>query len=175
MNLLNGKRIISLLIRLLVFAGLVFVSAQIWLFSFESSILSAERSEQWMALINRWARRLHLGVELNHNNVRKLAHFTEFAVLGLLAQLFFMVMGKFNVHTALHGLFFGLAFAVADETIQLYTDGRGASVWDVLIDFGGVLAGSVVIWGVALVIWFFVHSYRRRRRSRLQPAGSGDT
>ena len=38
----------------------------------------------------------------------------------------------------------GIAVALADETIQLYTPGRSSSVWDVWLDFSGVMAGILV-------------------------------
>lgn len=68
--------------------------------------------------------------------VRKLAHFTEFAVLGM--ELFGL-FGRFPLAAA-HGLF----AAVTDESLQLITD-RSAEVADILLDFSGVLFGALVI------------------------------
>ena len=39
----------------------------------------------------------------------------------------------------------GLAAAVTDETIQIFSD-RGSSVADVLLDFSGVLAATAAVW-----------------------------
>lgn len=151
-------------LRVLVLGALGFMAVQIWLFSSETASLSAERSQQWLAFLNLWARRLHLDVQLTGNSVRKLAHFAEFAALGFLAQLSFGVVNKLNGHTALHGLFLGLVVAVADETLQLFVDGRGSSVRDVVIDFFGMLAGSAVLWFLA-GLWALLFGLRRRRRA----------
>nr|HML48891.1 VanZ family protein [Clostridia bacterium] len=151
-------------LRVLVLGALGFMAVQIWLFSSETASLSAERSQQWLAFLNLWARRFHLNVQLTGDSVRKLAHFAEFTALGFLAQLSFGVVNRLNGHTALHGLFLGLLVAVADETLQLFVDGRGSSVRDVVIDFCGVLAGSSVLWLLA-GLWALLFGLRRRRRA----------
>ena len=63
-------------------------------------------------------------------NIRKLAHFLEFAILGVILC---------NVYAATgYILFLGLAVAVSDEYIQLHSPGRSALVTDVILDFSGV-------------------------------------
>ena len=74
--------------------------------------------------------------------VRKLAHFTEFAILGALASL--TQLQATSVHLTLL-LFFGLLCAMADETIQLSISGRNGQVQDVWIDFAGVAAAVILI------------------------------
>ena len=76
-----------------------------------------------------------------------------------------MVVNRLTLHTALHGVFLGLLVAVADETLQLFVDGRGSSVRDVVIDFCGVLGGSVILW-ILVGLWGLIFGLRRRRRSR---------
>lgn len=76
--------------------------------------------------------------DLEHQ-IRKLAHFIEFAILGwLLCKTY----GEFGVarHTG-NGyiLFIGLLVAVIDEYIQLFSYGRTSQITDVLLDFSGVL------------------------------------
>ena len=64
--------------------------------------------------------------------LRKLAHFSEFAVLGLLlAQC---LRAGFS-QPALAALL----CAAADETVQLYVPGRSGQVRDIWIDFAGAL------------------------------------
>jgi len=73
--------------------------------------------------------------------IRKLAHLTEFACLGaLLAWLSGMLQKKRGI-----ALLLGVAAACADETIQRFVPGRGPSVWDVLIDSGGVILGILLL------------------------------
>lgn len=73
--------------------------------------------------------------------VRKLAHFTEFAVLGAcLGWLFSMLQrGLFQP------LLWGVTAACIDETIQMFVPDRGPAIRDVLIDSSGVLAGILLL------------------------------
>lgn len=76
--------------------------------------------------------------------VRKLAHFTEFCVLGTLLRARWQGARQ---ETSLP-LLLGLLTAVTDESIQAFT-GRTSSVFDVWIDFAGVTAGVVLMAGIA--------------------------
>lgn len=67
--------------------------------------------------------------------VRKLAHFTEFFVLGGLLFLDWRLWDRGNV---LLPLGVGLAAAAADETLQTFIPGRSGQVDDALLDFAGV-------------------------------------
>lgn len=73
--------------------------------------------------------------------LRKIAHFTEFGLLGMcLAWL----MGMLQKKTA-WAFVLGTAAACVDETIQRFVPGRGPSLKDVAIDAGGVLTGVLLI------------------------------
>ena len=79
--------------------------------------------------------------ELLHTVVRKLAHFTEFAGLACFSTLLLLQLcNTWRSHAMGYVLFGTLFSAVTDEFIQSFT-GRGPSVRDVLIDFGGALFG----------------------------------
>ncbi len=79
--------------------------------------------------------------------IRKLAHFTEFMILGIeLTILIYRLLKK----TLVLPPFCGLLAALCDETIQIFSDGRGSLVSDVWIDFGGVLVGFIL---VVLISW----------------------
>ena len=77
--------------------------------------------------------------------LRKMAHFTEFCVLGGLLR----AQWKGRKNEIFMPLFLGLLTAVIDETIQAFT-GRTSSVFDVWIDFSGVIIGTALITG-----WFY--------------------
>ncbi len=79
--------------------------------------------------------------EHGHLLVRKIAHFSEFAVLGLILRwLFAMVIGK-RAFRFLLPLGCGMMAAVMDECIQIFSPGRVCSFWDMCIDWSGVLTG----------------------------------
>lgn len=74
--------------------------------------------------------------------LRKLAHFSEFALLGfLLSWLAGMLERKW-----FYSLAGGFLAACVDETIQRFVPGRGPSLRDVGIDTCGVAAGMLVLW-----------------------------
>lgn len=81
--------------------------------------------------------------------VRKMAHLTEFCILGLAVSGLVLVV-DYNRKWWLcgYGLLFGLLVAVCDEFIQSFV-GRGSAVSDVLIDFSGAIMGFFVL--IALV------------------------
>jgi len=74
--------------------------------------------------------------------LRKAAHFTEFAALGMcLAWLHGMLQkGK------LRPFLWGVLAACVDETIQRFVPDRGPSLRDVCIDASGVLTGIILLW-----------------------------
>ena len=83
-----------------------------------------------------------LMTETGHTLLRKAAHFSEFALLGLLYGGRHVRMHG-NVPLSLMG--FDLAVACIDETIQIFTPGRASSLTDVWIDTTGFALGIVVI------------------------------
>ena len=75
--------------------------------------------------------------------VRKLAHFTEFALLGFELLLWFAGARDKRRDALLLAAAHGLFAALADETLQLFS-GRGSQIQDVWLDFAGVSAGAVL-------------------------------
>ena len=84
--------------------------------------------------------------------VRKMAHFTEFTMLGLCLCWLFGMLGKGRLLPFLCGA----AAACVDETIQLFVPDRGPSVRDVCIDSCGVLLGVILL--------TLGHHYLRRKQ-----------
>lgn len=74
--------------------------------------------------------------------VRMMAHFTEYAILGILMTVLCRML-RWN------GLWIPwlicTVFAATDEWHQYYTPGRAAEVKDVVIDSAGVFCGIVVL------------------------------
>ena len=76
--------------------------------------------------------------------LRKIAHATEYGILGLeMTGLFYVYRKK----TMQQVLFLGMITAFLDETIQLFVPGRSGEIRDVWIDLGGFLAGMLLIFG----------------------------
>lgn len=78
--------------------------------------------------------------------VRKTAHATEYAVLGILLGL---SMGEFGEETfyqrQYRAYLAGTVYAVTDEIHQLFVPGRAGLITDVMIDSAGVLAGILFL------------------------------
>lgn len=88
--------------------------------------------------------------------IRKLAHFTEYFILGVL--LFMTYQHRFQTKMLLVIIFLqGLITASIDETIQLFTPNRSGEIRDVLIDVSGVMMATIVL----LIITF---SYKRKAK-----------
>ena len=70
--------------------------------------------------------------------IRKLAHFSEYALLGILAFINFSKVKK------LFSAVFSCIYASSDEIHQLFVPGRAGQVRDVLIDTSGAVAGILL-------------------------------
>ena len=78
--------------------------------------------------------------------VRKLAHYTEFSVIGAMLTCCAYSFDRIKPYRFLiQILFVGLLTAVTDETIQLFVEGRAGMIADVWIDFSGVITGSLIL------------------------------
>ena len=95
-----------------------------------------------------------------HGLLRKIAHFTEFACLGVFTcrLLFWMKKPQW--------LALGVAFLVAccDETIQRFVPNRGPSFKDVMIDTSGALVGMIILFvGYAYVNYIKNKNNQKRK------------
>ena len=98
---------------------------------------------------------------LLHRVVRKGAHVAEFAALSsFLTAFLWLWQGTWRTHAMGYVLFFSLLFGVLDEFLQSFT-GRGTSVRDVMIDFGGAILG---IFGAAVLIEVYEWLKRKRKK-----------
>ena len=89
---------------------------------------------------------------------RKIMHGTEFFVLGLELTLIFAAFGNYGFKNWTFILSEGLFVALADETIQYFTN-RGPSVIDVWIDCSGLMVISLIAGCIGLII----HSARKKK------------
>ena len=111
--------------------------------------------------------------------VRKCAHATEYAILGILLSgtVVGQRSGDSGERTVIrkdqnHPRFFqflfcfviGAAYAASDEFHQLFVPGRAGQVKDVLIDSGGVMLGLLAAC-LMMIFW-------RRMKVRMNPRGN---
>lgn len=83
-------------------------------------------------------------------NVRKVAHFVEYAVIGAELALFWSgikwgVQGIWNAFSSV------LAISVLDETIQLFATDRGPQITDVLLDTAGGTTAILIVYLCVLI------------------------
>lgn len=83
--------------------------------------------------------------------LRKVAHFTEFAALGMCLGWLFGMLGKRPAWP----FALGVAAACLDETIQFFVPGRSPGVPDVCIDSCGAAFGMLLL--------YLGHSYFKKR------------
>ena len=121
------------------FAGsMVLTVLWVWFILSRSAKTAIESSEEsgWVLELMR-----RLIPEIGMHTVRKLAHFTEFAILGVLLWADGRLLKKSRWWTP---LVMGLTVAAADEYLQTFVPGRSGQVTDVLIDVSGVLAALLL-------------------------------
>lgn len=80
-------------------------------------------------------------VEVFDTPVRKLAHFTEYFILGILILLSFKSYGIQNIYLM---ILFCFLYAVSDEVHQLFVVGRYCSFFDVIVDSLGSSAAILI-------------------------------
>ena len=132
------KRVLTILICLNL--------ALIWGNSMMTGVSSEAVSGGLLAFLGRFLPVLL--TEAGHTFLRKAAHFSEFALLGLL------YCGRRRLtkgETPPHLMGFGLAVACIDETIQIFTPERASSLIDVWIDASGFALGFVVIYTAYII------------------------
>ena len=83
--------------------------------------------------------------------LRKLGHFTEYALLGALVCLLILTYSVKRWLAAVFATAFSFVYACLDELHQLLVPDRGARFTDVLIDTGGSLFGSALALGLVLL------------------------
>jgi len=91
-------------------------------------------------------------LEQIHHFVRKMAHFVEYAVLGILAwraTRFDPVFGSYSPRRQFWlALLFCIFYASTDEYHQSFVPNRQPAVQDVLLDTAGSGFGLLALWSV---------------------------
>lgn len=77
--------------------------------------------------------------------LRKVAHFTEFACLGVCLRWLWGMLEAKRLRPFLYALAAAVAVACIDETIQIFVPLRGPGIKDVLIDTAGAITGISIL------------------------------
>ena len=141
--------------------------AFIWSNSLKTGVESGEDSGRVFTIISKTTESLGLGTPISEHFIRKAAHFTEFAILGALfcADLVCFRAIRFtqNMYVSAPLLLCSVPasalFAALDEFLQNFSDGRGPSIKDVLIDTSGALCATIIFIGIFALIRF-IHKKR---------------
>lgn len=84
-------------------------------------------------------------VENTQYIIRKLAHFSIYALLGLLLMCLAETFDFTNARRMILSLLIGILYASLDEFHQSFVPGRTASFTDILIDVFGIVVGILII------------------------------
>lgn len=126
----------------------------IWHNSVESAAESSSRSGRVTEAINEVLASVGGGAVTEHF-IRKLAHFSEYGLEGVLTVLLFMVYCLKPQKRFRAILLTGLFTATIDESIQFFSAGRSPGVGDVCIDMAGFVCGVLLMQAVCYIarIW----------------------
>ena len=137
-------RLIALRVLFTLFAAgtVVFIFSN----SMQSGTASGLRSAAVTEWLNGGLARVGVGWRFSERLVRKLGHFSEYALRVYTRRILSHISWP---------LFFGLLAGVLDEGIQIFADGRGSDVRDVVIDFSGVVFGLLAALFLLLLVRMF--------------------
>lgn len=110
--------------------------AIIFLFSNQSGTVSEDVSSGVLTFFTNL-----LPFELSSYLIRKVAHFMEYMILGMLLILLFYEYHKISKKDLLLCLLLCILYACSDEFHQIFISGRTPKVFDVMIDTIGSFTG----------------------------------
>ena len=96
--------------------------------------------------------------EVAVDNIDKIAHLTEFGLLGLFVSLYVLHFAKRLILSFLPMIGFASAIAIIDETIQIFS-GRTPDTVDALFDVIGFSIISILTY----IVFFAIRSAKRKR------------
>ena len=133
----KAYRTISLLL-------LIAVMITIFILSHQNGDASTETSGFVTRLLS-----VFFGDDIPEAIVRTFGHFSEFAALGFLATNCLYAFKERKKPIVCGAL--SWAYAWTDEIHQIFVDGRAFQISDLLVDLGGIITGTVLIYLILLV------------------------
>lgn len=93
--------------------------------------------------------------------VRKIAHFSIYACIGIAITLFIYLFSNKIFLSAILAFILSIAYALFDEYRQLSVDGRAGSLKDVFIDSMGALTGIACIFIILVMCRIISKSFKK--------------
>ena len=149
---MKNKHIALLMARILLCVFTLSLVVFIFYNSMQTATDSNASSGRIMTLLNNLCTSLNLNFSFNQENVRTLAHFSEFGLLGVLSVLTFLSFFAVKAKSLVLSVIFSVSTALTDECIQLFSNGRAFQFSDLIIDITGSLLGIVGVFLIALLI-----------------------
>lgn len=144
--------------RMLILSVILLIAALYWTyFIFSMSLKSAEESSAMsVGFLTQMLKYIHkmlwFDIEFGvlHHFVRKLAHFTEYTILGILSVGFVKSIKSRPIYSLIYCLFIG----IFDEILQfLNASGRAMQIKDMALDFCGSVFGTFVFYFISFLVF----------------------
>lgn len=114
--------------------------------SMEPGDASSQKSSSVLEFATRFFDSVGLGgLGITEYGIRKLAHFGEYTLLGILLTQTVRSFGLISVKGWSCAFFSGVLTASADECIQLFVSGRSGRLSDVVLDSFGIAFGLLLV------------------------------
>lgn len=142
---INKKRFI----QITSFSLTLYIAIMIFVFSSKTAEVSANQSMRITELLLFWMKEDQL---IKYNQlIRKYAHFFiyfcfELSLIFSLKFLNLKLKSIYKISIIIVGM-----YAILDEFHQLFVDGRGAQLNDIIIDFFGAISAIVIYWVVTTI------------------------
>lgn len=131
-------------------AVVLLLVAFIWWHSLQPGTASHAESRYVLSIVLSYADGTWLAPYLNDMHIRRLAHLTEYASLGLSMSVLSLILS--GRQHKIWVLLVGICIAAIDEYIQQFSGGRTSTWHDVVFDTVGCFAG-IVLMAVLSMIW----------------------
>ncbi len=128
--------------------------------SLKDAQASSEQSSQVQEIVNEFASSVGIEEPISESTVRNMAHFTEFAILGVLLCLDVWGIGlspfrprrRWDFLWILSALPACCLLALIDEFLQTFSEGRAKDFADVLTDTAGASLGIALFLALFLLL-----------------------
>ena len=163
------KQVLSIAVLVLTIAWIGFIFSN----SMDSGVESGKKSSRVYTIVNEVAQSLGATEEIPESTIRTSAHFAEFAILAILISTDIVLFAKLSPALPLsrkHAYILLTVplcalLAVIDEAIQRFSPGRAMQFFDVMIDVGGAICGTILFFAM----FGMINIHLRRRRERSEP------